>query len=104
MSEFTSTPETRNRGGARYLVVVAREQPDLLAYLDRRFADNRNVQVFADRRQGDRRQRREPREPERRRFDRRRQAALDRYLRTIGFFLTQRYPTDTPAENYRLET
>ncbi len=55
----------------RYLIIVAKDQPGLCDYLKRSFAGDESVQVLVDRRQGERRQRVEPREPERRLGERR---------------------------------
>jgi len=57
----------------RLLCVVAQDQPDLHAYLSGRFQGNPEVQVILDRRQGERRTRAEPHQPERRRVERRSQ-------------------------------
>ena len=58
-----------------YVIVVARNQPRVLEYLSRKFAGDPEFQVILDRRQGDRRQCPQPHEPERRRVERRLQAA-----------------------------
>ena len=60
----------------RYLLIVARNQPDLWHYLKRNFAGDEKVEVILDRRRGERRQRIQPHEPERRRADRRHQPSL----------------------------
>lgn len=64
----------------RYLIIVARDQPALCEYLTRNFAGDEKVQVVLNRRRGERRQRIEPHEPERRRGKRRRRPDLDRDL------------------------
>ena len=78
-----------NSDGVRYLVIVSRTEPDLYNYLRRAFSGDKKVQVFLDRRQGQRRQRVQPYEPERRRADRRRQRSLDEDLRFCGSVLTR---------------
>lgn len=76
---------------ARYLLIVARDQPDLCDYLMRDFAADEEVQVLLDRRQGERRQHRRPHEPERRRADRR-QRGVDKDLRSRSFVIIHRRP------------
>ena len=44
-------PESQPIMRARFLIVVARDQPEVLQALTRRFAENEEVQVFLDRRQ-----------------------------------------------------
>ena len=46
------SPEFQPVGKARFLIVVARDQPEVLQALTRRFAGNEEVRVFQDRRQG----------------------------------------------------
>ena len=75
---------TRNK--VRCLFIVARDQPDLWHHLKRDFAEE-EVQVILDRRRGDRRQRVEAQEPERRRADRRRQPSVDNNLRYRSFVI-----------------
>ena len=62
----------------RYLLIVARNAPDLCEYLRKNFAGDEKVHVVLDRRQDERRQRAGPRQPERRRSERRRQPASPR--------------------------
>jgi len=64
----------------RYLLIVARNQPDLGHYLKNNFAGDEKVEVILDRRRGARRQRIQPHEPERRQADRRRRPSIDRDL------------------------
>ena len=47
----TESPEFQRGGKARFLIVVARDQPEVLQALTRRFVGNEEVQVFLDRRQ-----------------------------------------------------
>ena len=56
---------------ARYLLVLARNQPYVFEYLNRKFAGDPEFEVIVDRRQEERRHRAEPHEPERRRSERR---------------------------------
>ena len=71
----------------RCLFIVARNQTDLWHYLRRDFAGDEEVQVLLDRRRGDRRQRHQVQEPERRRTDRRRQPSVDNDLRYRSFVI-----------------
>ena len=64
----------------RYLLIVARNQPDLWRYLKNNFAGDEKVEVILDRRRGERRQRIQSHEPERRGAERRRQPSLDKDL------------------------
>lgn len=75
---------TRNK--VRCLFIVARGQPDLWHHLKQDFAEE-EVQVILDRRRGDRRQRVEAQEPERRRADRRRQPSIDNNLSYRSFVI-----------------
>jgi len=54
------------------LFIVARDRPDVLRAARERFTDDETILIVADRRQGERRQRTRPHEPDRRRSDRRR--------------------------------
>ena len=73
----------------RYLLIVARNQPDLWRYLKDNFAGDEKVEVILDRRRGERRQRVQLREPERRQGERRRQPSIDKDL-TYRFFVIVR--------------
>ncbi len=68
----------------RLLLIVAKDQPDLLEYWKRWFSGLPTVEVVLDRRQGNRRQRPEMAEPGQRQGDRR-QRPIDGELRTTGF-------------------
>lgn len=68
----------------RYLLIVARGQPDLHNYLTRAFSRDEKVQVLLDRRQGERRRRVQTREQERRRGDRRSPQAGGRDVCSLG--------------------
>lgn len=71
---------------ARLLYIVARDKSDLYGYLQLAFADEPDVQVLFDRRQGrDRRQAVQPCEPERRLGDQRRQLEIEEGLRSLGY-------------------
>ena len=72
-------------GKVRCLFIVARNQPDLWHYLRRDFAEDEEIQVLLDRRRGDRRQRYQGQEPERRGGNRRRQPSIDNDLRYRSF-------------------
>ena len=75
-----------------YVIVVARNQPRVFEYLSRKFAGDPEFQVILDRRGSERRQRAEPHEPERRRAERRLQAAD--LLRLQGIAIVR--PRQTP--------
>ena len=71
-----------------YLLIVAEDQPQVRDYLARQFTGVEKVKVLLDRRQGERRQRVRPYEPERRRGERRDQP--DGYRRTDWFVSVRR--------------
>ena len=74
----------------REIFIVARDRPDLYRYLSQTFSDAENVQVIWDRRAGERRGARvTSHNPERRRGERRRRAAVEQELRNVGYaFIT----------------
>ncbi len=63
-----------------YLIIVARDQPNLCFAIQRQFAAYTRVQVLQDRRRSERRQRFQWYEPERRRVDRRRPLRIENDL------------------------
>ena len=65
---------------SRYLLLVTRNQPDLWHYLKNNLAGDEKVEVILDRRRGERRQRVQPHEPERRQADRRHHPSVDNDL------------------------
>jgi hypothetical protein len=71
----------------RDIVIVARDQPDLWKYLLQEFAGDEDVHVLLDRRQGERRQRVQGYESERRGVKRRRRLSTDTDLRSHPFIL-----------------
>ena len=71
MHEAESMPNETERP-ARYLFIVARNRADLLAQVKERLRGDVRIEVIADRRYGERRRSVAPREPDRRRVDRRR--------------------------------
>ena len=73
----------------RYLLIVARNQPDLWRYLKGNFAGDEKVEVILDRRRGERRQRSQPHEPDRRQAERRRPPSLDRDLTYRSFVIVR---------------
>ncbi len=73
----------------RYLLIVARNQPDLWQYLKNNFAGDEKVEVILDRRRGERRQRVQAHEPERRRAERRREPGLDKDLTYRSFVIVR---------------
>ena len=75
----------------RYLLIVARSQPDLWRYLTDNFSGDEKVEVVLDRRRGERRRRTQPHEPERRQGERRRQPGIDSDL-SYRFLVIVRQP------------
>jgi len=73
----------------RYLLIVARNQPDLCHYLKNNFAGDEKVEVILDRRRGDRRQRIQPHELERRRGERRHQPGTEKDLNYRSFVIVR---------------
>jgi hypothetical protein len=70
----------------RLLFIVARNQPDLYAYLCRRFASDPEMKMVLDRRQGERRRDSVPPSiAERRQRDRRQNAEVALQLLTMGY-------------------
>jgi hypothetical protein len=73
----------------RYLIIVARDQPALCEYLTRNFAGDEKAQVILDRRRGERRQKVQPHEPERRRAARRQRRGIEQNLRSRSVVIIQ---------------
>jgi len=71
----------------RLRFIVARDQLDLWHHLKRDFAQDEEVEVILDRRRGERRQRVQIREPQRRRADRRRRSGIDKDLGYRSFVI-----------------
>ena len=71
------------------ILVVAKNQRSLFEYLKDDFADDPEVTVLLDRRQGERRRRAESWNGERRRQDRRTRGPLDEKLESIGFAIVR---------------
>ena len=69
----------------RCLIIVARDAPDLWAYLTRTYGRIEGFQVLVDRRERDRRQQSVTRSPDRRQADRRRPPTIERTLRRQPF-------------------
>ena len=84
-----SRPQQHRQSGNRDggLIIVARDQPDLLRYLVKQFAGRKEVRVLQDRRQWERRQRRLTWEPERRNADRRTPLSINTDLRRRSFLI-----------------
>lgn len=77
---------------ARYLLIVARDQPDLHEHLAQEFLGDPHVEVLPDRREHN-----QAHEPERRRTDRGPQRRIDDRLRTLGVVVAhqqQEAPSD----------
>lgn len=73
----SGSPNVQSTGIIRALVVVAGDEPDLWQSLTEHFSANEDVQVLLDRRQGERRQRVQTYERDRRGPDRRRPASIE---------------------------
>lgn len=71
----------------RHLFIVARDQPDLWAYLAREFQGEAGVEVLLDRRRMQRRQSARTTADDRRRRDRREHAPVDQDLAVMNFAL-----------------
>jgi hypothetical protein len=75
---------------SRYLFIVARDQPELCAHLQREFVHEEGVQVVLDRRRGDRRRLRATgRDGDRRRIERRAHPPIQHELNTLNFALVR---------------
>jgi hypothetical protein len=72
---------------ARYVVIAARNRPDLHSYLQRQFAEDNEAQVILDRRLEERRRREESHHLERRREERRGRRGKDLGLYYHGFLV-----------------
>jgi hypothetical protein len=79
----------------RYVFVVSKARPELCGYLREHFAEDLEVEVTLDRRQGERRRLARDRRPERRLGHRRWRPENDEALETIGAFLVALEPRET---------
>jgi hypothetical protein len=77
MAFESGLPKPQPTGIMRALVVVAQDQTDLWQSLTQHFSANEDVQVLLDRRQGERRQRVQTYERDRRGPDRRRPPSIE---------------------------
>lgn len=94
MQETAGIP---NAAGVRYLFIVARNNPDILARVQERLHDDPRIEVIADRRYGERRRFGAPHVPERRGGDRRRSTNVWNDLRIYPTLVAQRH-VDSYAE------
>ena len=69
----------------RSLLIVARDRLDLWDFWEQWFSATPEVQLILDRRHGERRQRVQSHEPERRDAERRCQPSIDEEIRATGF-------------------
>lgn len=76
-------------GGHRRLVIVAKDEPDLHAWLARKFAGEPGVEIVCDRRRGERRTRPTGLLVERRRSERRRRSDVDAEMRARGWAIVR---------------
>jgi hypothetical protein len=84
---------------AAHLFIVSRQHPDLFAYLSNQFAQEPDVHVMLDRRQGERRRgadRRTFTRGERRQADRRTMTVVTENLTSLGYAFV-RIPADQRA-------
>ena len=88
---------TDREAGVRYLFIVARRNPDILARVQERLHGDPRIDVIADRRYGDRRNDAEPHSPDRRRIDRRRPTNVWNDLTIYPTLVAQRH-VDSYAE------
>jgi len=75
----------------QYLVVTARNHPDLYGYLRRQFAGDEKVQVLLDRRHEERRRQGDLRKPDRRKGDRRGGRGMGNGLTSHGFVVIRQF-------------
>lgn len=86
-----------NDAGVRYLFIVARKNPDILARVQERLHDDPRIEVIADRRYGERRKLGAAPAPERRSGDRRRPTNVWNDLTIYPTLVAQRH-VDSYAE------
>ena len=79
----------------QYLLIVARDQSDLLDFWTRSLLGSRDIHVILDRRKEERRQRVRAHKPDLRRADRRRAAIVDE-VGSSGFVIIRRQ-LETPS-------
>src|SRR5688572_22290804 len=82
---------TNTDAGVRYLFIVARRNPDILARVQERLHGDSRIDVIADRRYAERRRSAAPRAPERRRGDRRRPTNVWNDLTIYPTLVAQRH-------------
>lgn len=90
---MSTTPDE----GVRYLFIVARKNPEILARVQERLHGDPRIDVIADRRHGDRRRVTQPYAPERRHGDRRRPTSVWNDLTIYPTLVAQRH-VDSYAE------
>jgi len=93
IGRFIRAGDTRQREAAmlQYLVVTARNHPDLYGYLRRQFAGDEKVQILLDRRQEERRRQGDAHRPDRRKGDRRVGRGKDNGLSSHGFVVIRQF-------------
>ena len=82
---------TNPDSGVRYVFIVARKNPDILARVQERLHGDPRIDVIADRRYGERRRATAPHAPERRRRDRRRPTNVWNDLTIYPTLVAQRH-------------
>jgi hypothetical protein len=88
---------SQSEAAVRYLFIVARKNPDILARVQERLHGDHRIDVIADRRYGDRRRATAPQSPERRAGDRRRPTNVWNDLTIYPTLVAQRH-VDSYAE------
>lgn len=88
---------TAPEAGVRYLFIVARKNPDILARVQDRLHGDHRIEVIADRRHGERRRTAAPHLPERRAGERRRPTNVWNDLTIYPTLVAQRH-VDSYAE------
>jgi hypothetical protein len=83
--------KTDTDAGVRYLFVVARKHPEILARVQERLLGDPRIEVISDRRHGERRQTAAPHSPERRGGDRRRPTNVWNDLTIYPTLVAQRH-------------
>ena len=87
--DSTSPGAQPTRDTVRYLIIVARDQPDLWRSLKEHFAASEDVELILDRRQEERRQRVHTHEPDRRARDRRRPPSIETDVRSRQYVIVR---------------
>ena len=93
-----------SRNEPPYLIVVARDHPDLWECLLRHIVGDEGVQIVLDRRQRERRRRGRTWDPDRRQAERRESPRVEHDLRHRSFLIVRQSPRPFPAAAARSES